>query len=273
MIEQLSAIDINQSVIEVFENTYKNAHILSYPDSKIIFNQYFNNTAPFKKSGEKKSEFPDAFIIAAVKKYLEEENKTILVLSSDGDWETAFSGMSDIIFTKSIDDAINLLQGETDIVEVLFKLLEEKIEEEINDIADFECYVVDDYELIDDDLEITSAKVDILYCDLVKLKVTNSTVIFKCFAKLCVDGRATVFDEEHSVWDSEDHEYVYQVNSEVEFKNAPADIEIEVEIDFDLEDIENTAEISKVRIINPYEISICLDKAETSWEQIYDEDY
>ncbi len=270
--EQLVNIDINQKIVDVFENTYKNAHKLPYPNADKIFSQYFSNTAPFKKSGEKKSEFPDAFVIESVKKYLADENKSILVLSSDADWEEALNGISNVIFTKSLDEAINLLQEETDIVDILFGILEQEIKNKINDMADGECYDIDDYELVDDDLEITEIKVKYLYNDLVILKLTNDMVIIKCTAELYVCGRATVFDDMSSVWDSEEHEYIYRVNSEVEFKDASVDVECEIEIKFDLNDIDNSATVSRVKIINPYPIPISLDDSDSSWEQIYEED-
>lgn len=270
--EQLMTIDMNQKVVKAFENFYKSAHLLPYPDANNIFNQYFNNTAPFKKTGEKKSEFPDAFVIESVKDYLQSENKTVLVLSTDSDWEEAFSGVSNVIFKKSLNEAISLLQEESDIIDVLYNLLEREIENEINDLVDYECYDIDDYELVDDDLEVTEASVNYLHSDKIVLKLTNDTVIIKCIAELNVGGRATVFDDNRSVWDSEDHNYVYRVNSEVEFRNAIVNVECEIEINFNLNDIENSAKVSKVRIINPYTIPINLDKAESSWEQHYEED-
>ncbi len=271
--DQLSGVDINQKVIDDFEIKYKNAHKLPYPNADKIFDLYFSNTAPFKKSGEKKSEFPDAFVIEAVKDYVDTEKyKTVLVISSDNDWETAFDGYKNITYVESLDEGIKLLQEETDVADILFAHLKQAIEDGIEYIADGECYEIDDYELVDDDLEVTELSVNELYDDLVVLRITNDTVIIKCTAELNLGGRATVFDEESSVWDSEDHEYIYRVNSEVEFKNATAEVECEIEIKFDLSDIENSANVNRIKIVNPYTIPISLDVSETSWEQLYEEE-
>lgn len=271
--EQLSGIDINQKVIDQFEALYKNAHVLPYPSGDKIFDLYFANTPPFKKTGEKKSEFPDAFIIESVKNYLNSEKyKTVLIISSDNDWKAAFEGVDNTIYKESLDEAIKILQEETDIADILFELLQQDIKDDIERSAEYECYEIDDYELIDDDLEVEELFVSEVYDDLVVLKKTNTTITIKCTAKLNIGGKATVFDENNSVWSSEDHEYIYIVHSEVEFKDATAKIECEIEIEYDLNDIENSAAVNKIKIINPYTILISLDKSNSSWMQIYEDD-
>lgn len=271
--EQLSGIDINQKVMDQFEALYKNANVLPYPSGDKVFELYFANTPPFKKSGEKKSEFPDAFVIEAVKNYLNSEKyKTVLIISSDNDWKSAFEGVDNTIYMESLDEAIKILQEETDIADILFELLKQDIKDDIEKSAECECYEIDDYELIDDDLEVEELFVSEVENDSVVLKLTNTALTLKCTAKLNIGGKATVFDENNSIWSSEDHEYIYIVHSEVEFKDATAEIECEVEIEYDLNDIENSATVKKVKIVNPYSIPISLDKSTSSWMTIYEED-
>lgn len=54
-------------------------------DVKSIFDKYFKEEAPFKE-GAKKSEFPDAFVLASIEKWCKEHKQQMIILSLDKDW-------------------------------------------------------------------------------------------------------------------------------------------------------------------------------------------
>ena len=54
-----------------------------------------------------------------------------------------------------------------------------------------------------------------------------------------MDGEGTVFDEDRSVWDSEDREWVIYAYTQIGFKRAIAETECEIQISYDMEKIGN----------------------------------
>ena len=51
-----------------------------------LIQRYFGSSAPFEKSGKKKSEFPDAIALLSMEKWAEKEGKKILAISNDNGW-------------------------------------------------------------------------------------------------------------------------------------------------------------------------------------------
>ena len=50
-----------------------------------VFEKYYKEEAPFKE-GNKKHEFPDAFILATIENWCKKENEKIITVSNDKDW-------------------------------------------------------------------------------------------------------------------------------------------------------------------------------------------
>lgn len=268
----LKKLNLVGKIEERFDEIYKTALVLPYSDPEKIFNDYFLHVPPFAESGKKKSEFPDAFVIDAIKNYLREDGfRTLMVISNDRDWEEALKDVANVVLVSSIDEGIKVLQNEQGIIEKIINICKKRLVEEIEFAAECECYEIDGYEL-EEDLEIESLVVDFLYYDIVPLKITNSKIVFKCSTQLVVAGKAIVFDENLSVWSSEDREYIYRATSKVDFEDARADAICEIEIDFDLNDLENSIDIIRVKIVNNWNIEIRLNSQKTNWEMLHEED-
>ena len=78
-----------KKIITLFENflTETFAKILDFSycsNVEKVFNDYFEKQKPFGE-GNKKDEFPDAFVLTSLEKYSSEINRQIIVLSCDGD--------------------------------------------------------------------------------------------------------------------------------------------------------------------------------------------
>ena len=71
-IESTGAIQINES---------------EYLKIEELLKYYFNNDAPFSKSGKKKNEFPDAITLLAVNNWAMKNRKHVIAISMDGDWK------------------------------------------------------------------------------------------------------------------------------------------------------------------------------------------
>lgn len=67
LIRKAETLNIEKQLITCFESFYKDATII--PDANVndVFDDYFNARPPFRTEGEKKHEFPDAFILRGLK--------------------------------------------------------------------------------------------------------------------------------------------------------------------------------------------------------------
>lgn len=79
LFSKINNIDIRTKLFDSFKQHYSDAVQLEYGDPATVFFQYFNGKAPFSSTGDKKHEFPDAFVIDATKKYLAEHPNDILL--------------------------------------------------------------------------------------------------------------------------------------------------------------------------------------------------
>lgn len=178
---------------------------------KLVFDKYFTKEAPFGK-GDKKAEFPDAFMIEAIK-VLDFDNK-FKIISQDNDWKKSFEG-SDIEVVDGISQLITTINQEVysdkykaTIDYISTPEFKQKFEAELPD----EIYNLDveiDVDAIIDTSKIINANLigykfdSIDYIDADTIEMT-----FLVNADITVEY--TYFDEENSVYDSIDHEYVYQ---------------------------------------------------------------
>lgn len=119
--------DLKKELQEQF-NTFleeTSLEVISIEDvsSEEIFSKYFDVSPPFKE-GSKKSEFPDAFSIAALENKSRSEGKKIYVISGDNDWKSACENNNHLIYLESIEKFLDFLLKEKDAdrVEVLYEI-------------------------------------------------------------------------------------------------------------------------------------------------------
>lgn len=80
-----------EKILDLFEKFLADSHVkildYSYCDNaEKVFTDYFGHRKPFGE-GQKKDEFPDAFVLTSLEKYSKEINQHVVVLSADGDME------------------------------------------------------------------------------------------------------------------------------------------------------------------------------------------
>lgn len=104
-----------QAVRTSMENTWKDylescrAEMIPIgaTDAVSVFDDYFNMKPPFGE-GKKKSEFPDAFIIKGLVRYAVENQKKVIVVSGDSDFERACQQHEELVFCDSLAEVIEV---------------------------------------------------------------------------------------------------------------------------------------------------------------------
>ena len=76
-----------------------------------VLTRYFSNQPPFSESGKKRNKFPDAFILLAVKKWAESENKKVLAITKDIDWWKFCENCSCIDYKSDLSSGLSIFSN------------------------------------------------------------------------------------------------------------------------------------------------------------------
>lgn len=253
LFEKIAEFDIKKQTYNAYVDYYKDAVRLDYPDPELIFDLYFSSKPPFATAGKKKNEFLDAFVIESAKQYMEEHsNDILLVVSKDNDWRNSFADLDEVIMCESIDEALKKINSIESILSdsMLSEIFHGAYDEIISKVefyVDGECYELDDYEFIED-IEIDSVEVKEVDDLFTPLKISREMILIKTVATISVSGHGEIFDEDRSIWDSEDKEYIVKEYSDLAFTNGMAEVECEIRIIFDFDDPKNSAEVDSFKL-------------------------
>ena len=243
----IDKINIAQDLYSAYKNNYTSAITLHYADPKEVFNRYFSSMPPFSETGKKKYEFPDAFVLSSIISYLQEHSESrLLLISDDKDWENTIKGFNQIVICKGIDDAMKLLEQDESILPIrfIYKILEanaQELNQRAEDGFEVEAFGTEKYDF-EEGPEIDNIYSSEVNCDpdiVTVFKITHDKIIIKTLASCLVDGEGTVFDEDRSVWDSEDREWVIYAYTQIGFKRAIAETECEIQLSYDMDKIGN----------------------------------
>lgn len=107
--------EIARGAVEAFlEGTGAEVVPANLADVDGLLKAYFEPTAPFEASGEKKSEFPDAIALMSLEQWARSSGRTILATSADKGWK-AFADRSDHISVEGdLGEALQIVQDDTD---------------------------------------------------------------------------------------------------------------------------------------------------------------
>lgn len=265
----IDSLDLLNKLVEEYRNIYKNSIMLSYPSSESVFKKYFQNEAPFGNK-DKKSEFPDAFILESIKEYHNSNpDFHILVISDDGDWYKSLYKINCISIINSIEKAIKILQT-GDRIKPLFNFAREEITADIVSNAQYECYDLYEWE-VEEDVEIESINSCKINDDFVVLSIFDTYAIIRTTATLYLNGSAVIFDYENSIWDSEDRTYILSRYAEIDFNNGFAEISVEFKLVYFDDEDDDTVSVEDLKIIAPYNIEIDLSDAIVDKNEMEDE--
>jgi hypothetical protein len=85
----------------------------AYCEIKYLIDMYFLHQAPFKETGNKKNEFPDAIALLSLQSWAEENNKKLLAVSSDKDWMDFSIHKDHIDVIDDLAKAMDILNKQT----------------------------------------------------------------------------------------------------------------------------------------------------------------
>lgn len=274
LIRRLDEINIEKSLIDKFDFFYKRAISVPYVSAQEVFEDYFNANPPFSTTGNKKSEFPDAFILKGIIEYCKNNaNSTVLIISDDSDWKHTLEENKQIVQVDSLEAAMLLLweqlDDKSDLYQMLISQTKSDIYTKISDAALNEAFCIDD---IDTAEEVDIEKLSVVDINdmMVPLEVTQNSVLLQITATLSADGCSEFFDENRSAWDSEDRCYYFCAYTRLTFQNALAEVDCEVEINFSDDGSLSQVELSSVKLINKWDIPLNLDEAETTEKDVTD---
>lgn len=240
--------DALETFYEYLRNAKANWLDIADVHLKSVIDDYFSSKPPFGK-GNKKSEFPDAFNASLLKKY-SITNGTVYVVSNDGD----FSNVENLHCFKTLNELLDaIISHESNIIQQskvylnslpAQKAIFDKVESTLMDVGD-ELFVdgtdtdrkgvSSGYEY--DETELVSISThNVTDFEVVDAEYTDKTITImtNCISKL--EFLCSFFDEDNSVWDSVDKEYIKAYYGKVrEAHNAliPVTINITYENDGD----------------------------------------
>ncbi|SOD15140.1 PIN domain-containing protein [Pedobacter xixiisoli] len=208
--------DLLKERLDRIDTFFDNAKIETLDISDVDINQilinYFAIKPPFGEGGKRK-EFPDAFILYAfVQEYKDHLDQTCIV-SNDPDWKKFAEGYPQTRYFESIRKMIDFILSDFDktfttmlreAIEGKSELLVEEIIEQINDGS----FSVDDSWINpDEELDISSVKVDIL--DFNIISYTGETANIEVETLISYELRLWAADETASYKDDDTKEWVY----------------------------------------------------------------
>lgn len=266
LIEKLNKLDMEKKLSCCFDLFYRGAAAVPYVEANAVFDDYFNGRPPFSSTGNKKAEFPDAFILKGIKEYCKENPcSKILVLSDDSDWVRTLEQHTQILVKSSLEEAMVLLweqlDDKTDLYQMLISKLDLQIRSEVKNAALCEAFCIEEIDIVED-VDVDSISVVNIDEEIVPLDVTSHSALLQITTVLSVDGHADFWDENRSVWDREDHCYYFYAYTHLDFRNAKATVDCEISIEFSDDGSLSNIKLASVKLLNKQDISLNLDEAE-----------
>lgn len=178
-------------------------------DIKSIFDKYFKEEAPFKE-GNKKNEFPDAFVLASIDDWCKNHKQQMVILSLDKDWldykSTNIIPIDDIsTILKYVVDSKESMDSRIEFVDRLFERNQEKVKQLITDTFNKDVY----FEARDDsDIErYKVSNISISDVSLIDIEEESAEYYVGIFFDITAD--ISYEDYETAYYDNETGEYLF----------------------------------------------------------------
>lgn len=120
-VDNLADVRINAFIENTGAEVIDSGSLVSVSE---VLKQYFTNQAPFAETGNKKCEFPDAIALLAIEEWAKNENKNVLAVAKDKDWEKYCDNSSRIDYEDDLVKALEIFNKTS--APYLFKDLLEK---------------------------------------------------------------------------------------------------------------------------------------------------
>ncbi len=268
--EKIDSIANSGEIVKKMDELFEDAEVLEYSNPKGIFDKYFHNEPPFSKKRDKKSEFPDAFVIESLLDYVNKKECTLLVVTNDDDWKESLCDCESVKIVRDINETlreINQLSGE---INKVFRQLSSSIEKKLDVFLKEANYIVSDYD-VRDYVDVNSIDIVDISRDIVPVKITDEEMILQANVNSKINGETTVFDTENSIWDSETKTYIMKEFSQMEFEEGTASTEFEVVIK---KRAKGNYDVESVKLVNDSPILISVDEDKLNFIEIsFDTDF
>lgn len=205
---------------------------------KNIFDKYFNNKPPFKE-GKKKSEFPDAFAIAALEKEAMDNDFKVYVISQDNDWQMACKGNNNLICLENVEKFIEqqiIIATKYKDINLYYEFLDNNFDQFKQKISDnfeeLEFSLGGGYDSADwgsEEIEVTVESIKLE--DKTLVEIDDEKMTFELNVEVGFLANVNYDSLEVAVFDREDDRY-YNVQREKEEVHQNIIIPIEVYISY-----------------------------------------
>lgn len=222
--ERVSWEDIYSISHEQFEEFLNKAgaEIVSIDkvDATKVFDSYFSSTAPFG-GANKKSEFPDAFVLEAIDQISKERGHHLYVISSDGDMKRFAESRENMIHLNKVDELLDLIARKEDelkkpveYADSIFEQLEEQIIQRANEIISSSEFYSDFANEFDDEIyKVEIETLNIKHKNIIS--VSEENVEYEVDFEVNVKAHYSIADYERSPWDPEDRVYMFVLKNEI----------------------------------------------------------
>jgi len=168
-----------------------------------VFDKYFNKEPPFG-DGKKKAEFPDAFTIAALEDWCEQNTEKIYVASTDTDLKNHCETSDSLIALNNLAEFISIIEFHDEVLaSSVMKLLDRKQDTIIDAIS--ESFCEQGFWIDDQDGDVNEVRVnDIEIEKILLLEVNENSAVVQVEVKTNFSADLTYDDLDTASYDSED---------------------------------------------------------------------
>lgn len=225
-----------QANIDGFLETAKVKELPTPADAlKSVMDDYYGKKPPFG-AGKKKSEFPDAFAVAALKKWSDDNEEDVVLISTDGDFASVCDGSPRLHHENRLEKYLQevgefhaaLLGYVVEVAKEHQGEIETAIEKRFTELGFF---------LEDQDGEVENVEVQSIAIDeeFFVIRITDDEAVLELSARIQFSCDLHYDDMNTAVWDSEDKRYII-LNRVSETVERTEDLPIQVRVLFDLGD-------------------------------------
>lgn len=219
-----------------------------------IFNKYFTNQPPFSE-GNKKFEFPDAFVLAALENWCEHNREKMYVISQDEDLVNACGRSSVLISLHKIEELLEKASADArtrEIADALFERMREMFDIEVRKAYEDSGYWLEDVE--GEVYEVFVDGINLLEKHLVS--VDEEKFSFEASYEVELSANVAYEDPAHVYYDNDERRYLgldLVREKLTNFDRCSASIDIYIENE-DLEDEESDL------LHVPYEVDVYMER-------------
>ena len=166
-----------------------------------IFKRYFEQRPPFGNK-DKKSEFPDAFAVAALDGWCNKNSAKVYVVSGDPDWKRACKDNPNLIYLERLDELLEKFGDSVQVSAVREAL--SKVRDNVREFVERKAYDLDFFvsdNLIDGELDDIQIDLEVEEFHVIEAKDGNAVVSVSC--RLNITADVTAMDP-NSIWTDPD---------------------------------------------------------------------